>query len=269
MIDLLPTWFVLGVAGVLGALVGSYLNVVAWRVPQGQSTAWPPSACPSCRHTIRAIDNIPLLSWLMLRGRCRDCLAPISAQYPLVEAGMAALFVTGVLALRDEMPVLVMLAVLALAAGGTALTIIDLEHHRLPIRVTLGTAAVVAALLVAHSATSGDWVPLLWSAVGAVAFFVAYFALLVVYPAGMGAGDVKLAPLLGGVLGWFGITHLVVGFFAPFLVGGLVVAGLAVRGKVQRGTGIPFGPSMVLGTLLAVVVAPELAGWYLSVTGLA
>lgn len=240
-------------AGVLGLLIGSFLNVVIWRVPRGESVRRPPSACPGCGRRIRARDNVPVLSWLVLRGRCRDCSAPISARYPLVEVLTAACFVAVVARFGVEHPgVWAIPAFGYLAAIGVALTWIDLDTHRLPDAIVLPSYVVAAALLALASAGAGDWGAALRGLIGGAVLFAFYFLLLVVYPAGMGFGDAKLAGVLGLYLGWLGWGALVVGAFAAFLVGGVFAIGLLIARRAGRRSGIPFGPWMVLGAAIGI-----------------
>lgn len=246
--------------GVMGLLIGSFLNVVVWRVPRGASVVSPPSACPGCDHEIRARDNVPVFSWLLLRGRCRDCSEPIAARYPLVEAATASLFV--VVALRIgwswALP-----AFLYLAAIGLALALIDLDTHRLPDAIVLPSYPVAAALLVLASWGEGDWAALVRAAIGGAALWVLYFALAVAKPGGMGFGDVKLAGVLGLYLGWVGWGALVVGAFAAFLLGGIFSIGLLLSGRAGRGSGIPFGPWMIAGAAIGVLVGEAVWSAYL------
>lgn len=250
-------------AGILGLLIGSFLNVVVWRVPRGESVVSPPSACPRCGHRIRPWDNVPVVSWLVLRGRCRDCAAPIAIRYPLVEAGTAVAFgaVAAWVGLSWALP-----AWLYLAAVSIALGLIDLEAHRLPDVIVLPSYPVALALLALGAADPGgtaDWVALLHAAIGGAAFFAVYFAILVVYPAGMGFGDVKLAGVLGLYLGFVGWGALVVGWFAAFLLGGLFSLGLVAARRAGRRSSIPFGPWMLAGAWLGAVLGPALWDGYL------
>jgi leader peptidase (prepilin peptidase)/N-methyltransferase len=245
---------------VLGLLVGSFLNVVVWRVPRGESVVHPPSACPGCGREIRPRDNVPVLSWLLLRGRCRDCGTTISARYPLVEAATAVLF--GLVALH--LPAWAVPAYAYLAAIGVALALIDLDTHRLPNAIVLPSYPVLAALLALASWGEGDWPALLRAAVGGLALWVAYCAMWVAYPRGMGFGDVKLAGLLGAALAWLGWGPFAVGAFAAFLLGGVFSIGLLLTGRASRGTGIPFGPWMLLGAAVGVAVGEPLWDAYLS-----
>ena len=240
-------------AGVVGLAVGSFLTVVAHRVPQRLSVVAPRSACPRCGTTIRWYDNVPVVSWVLLRGRCRECAAPISARYLAIESGTAALFVA--MALR--FPVgseagWALPAYLYLAGLAVVLTVIDLAERRLPDAIVLPSYPVAAVLLVAASGGSGDWSALGRAAVGGVILWALYFVLMVVRPGGMGFGDVKLAGLIGTYLAWLGWGTLVVGAFAAFLLGGLFAVALLLTGRAGRASRIPFGPWMLLGALIGV-----------------
>lgn len=243
----------------LGLVVGSFLNVVVWRVPRGESVVAPPSHCPSCGHPVRVRDNVPVVSWLLLRGRCRDCGAAISSRYPLVELLTAALFAL-VAAHFGADPALP--AYLYLGALGVALALIDLEVRRLPNALVLPSYPVVLLLLGAAAAVERDAGSIARAVAGGAALFGLYFLLALAYPAGMGFGDVKLAGLLGLGLGWLGWDSLVVGAFAGFLLGGLVGAALIAVRRAGRKTAIPFGPFMLLGALLGVVAGPSIAASY-------
>ena len=276
-------------AGLLGLAVGSFLNVVVWRIPQGASVVSPPSACPVCTHPIRARDNIPVLSWLLLRARCRDCGTPISARYPLVEAATALAFAgVAVSVLRSvgrpegsspggqlspdalpELPALLLLpALLYLAAITIALALIDLDTHTLPNRIVLPAYPIGVLLLVVATIASGDWGDLLRASIGAAALFAFYLVLVLVYPGGMGLGDVKLAGVLGLFLGYLGWPALVIGAFAAFVLGGLYAIVLLVTRRVARTGGIPFGPWMLAGAWVGILGGTPLAHSYLTLVGL-
>jgi leader peptidase (prepilin peptidase) / N-methyltransferase len=250
--------------GVVGLLVGSFLNVVVWRVPRGGSVVAPPSACPSCDTRIRARDNVPVVSWLVLQGRCRDCSTPISARYPLVEASTGVLF--ALVGLRFG-PSWALPAFLYLAAIAVALALIDLDTHRLPDAIVLPAYPVTAALLVLASWGTQDWGALVRAGIGGAVLFGLYFALAVAKPGGMGFGDVKLAGVLGGALAWIGWGALVVGGFAAFLLGGLFSIGLLLTKRAGRTSGIPFGPWMLLGAAVGVAVGEPLWQGYLRLIG--
>lgn len=251
-------WLVLGCL-VFGLVIGSFLNVVVWRVPRGESIVSPPSACPSCGHQIRAYDNIPVLSWLVLHGRCRDCGEPISMRYPLVELGTACLFAVAalVIGLDWALP-----AYLYFAAIAVALSLIDLDTKKLPNAIVLPSYPVALALLLLPAALDPAWDSYVRALLGAVALFAFYFLLAFVYPAGMGFGDVKLAGVIGLYLGWLGWGPLIVGAFLGFLLGAVVGGGLMVARRAKMKTAIPFGPFMLLGAWLAVVWGQPLADLY-------
>lgn len=259
---------ILLLAGVLGLAVGSYLNVVVWRVPRGLSTVSPRSACPDCSRPIMARDNVPLLSWVLLRGRCRGCGARISARYPLVEAGGAVAF-GGVAALLGA-ELLTLPAHLYLAALTLCLVLIDIEHHRLPDKIVLPTYPVSVALLAlaSWSGTSWDGAAMLRALVGGGALFLFYFLVMFVYPRGMGFGDVKLAGVLGLYLAWWGWGSLLVGAFSAFVVGGAFALVLVLSGRANRGSKVPFGPWMLLGAWLGILAGEPIATWYLELVGL-
>jgi leader peptidase (prepilin peptidase)/N-methyltransferase len=258
-------WAVL--AGVLGLAIGSFLNVVIYRVPAGESIVHPPSRCPSCGATIRNRHNVPVIGWLVLRGRCYDCHAPIRPRYPIVELITGLLFFAvtwRVLAL--DLPAAVP-AYLYFAAIGIALTMIDVDHKRLPDKIVLPSWAVVAALLTLASVKTGDWGALGRAGIGAAGLFALYFALAFIYPAGMGMGDVKLAFVLGGVLAYLSWRAFGVGAFGGFLLGSLGGVVLMASGRGGRKSAIPFGPYMIAAALLAIFVAHPVAQAYLNLIG--
>jgi leader peptidase (prepilin peptidase) / N-methyltransferase len=242
-----------------GLFVGSFLNVVIHRVPIGESVVRPRSRCPGCGTQLAEYDNIPVVSWLVLRGRCRTCGQRISVRYPIVEALTALVF--GLFAWHFGW-VWVLPAFLYLAAVGIALAAIDIDTKRLPDAIVKPSYAVAAVLLGGAAALDRDWHALERVALGGLALFAFYLVLLVVYPAGMGWGDVKLAGVLGMYLGWLGWGSLVVGGFLGFLLGGVLGAALMLAGRAGRKTKIPYGPYMILGTFLAVFYGERIAHWY-------
>ena len=250
---------VLAVAAVLGLAVGSFLNVVIHRVPRDESLVRPGSRCPHCGSAVRRRHNVPVFGWLLLRGRCADCRAPISARYPLVEAGTAVLFVavTARFGLSWELP-----AYLYLAAIAIALAAIDLDVLRLPNAIVLPSYAVAAVLLAPAAVAHGDGAALLRGLIAAAGLWL-FYRILALVPRGMGGGDVKLAPLLGFHLGFLGWSAVAVGAFVPFLLGGVIGAGLLASRLAGRKSRIPFGPAMLAGAFLAVFAAAPIADWYL------
>jgi leader peptidase (prepilin peptidase)/N-methyltransferase len=257
---LLPT-----LLGALGLLIGSFLNVVVHRVPAGLSLVSPGSACPVCTHPVRPRDNVPVVSWLLLGGCCRDCGTPISVRYPMVELATGLLF--ALTAWRFGSSPYTAAALVVMAAG-VALFMIDLDHLRLPFAVT-GAAAVgtVLALAVDVVVRGPQAVPTallstaIWLAVyGGIWFFTA--------GRGMGLGDVALAPVLGLALGWLGWGTSVVGLAMGFVIGAVVGAVLIASGRHQRGARVPHGPFLLSGAAVGLFVGAPLWDGYLRVVGL-
>jgi leader peptidase (prepilin peptidase) / N-methyltransferase len=239
----------------LGLAIGSFLNVVIYRVPRGLSVVSPRSACPSCDTPILERDNIPVISWLLLRGRCRNCHEPISAQYPLVELACAGLF-AGTAArfgYNWALP-----AFLVLFAGLLALSVIDVERLILPKVIVWPLSFAVAVLLVVASAATGEWHDLLIGAVCGAAWFIVFYAMFVISPRLIGFGDVRLAPVLGLALGWLGWRYVLLGFFGANLIGAVIGVALIASHKMSRQQQIPYGVFLALGCALAVFAGPEL-----------
>lgn len=251
-------------AGLLGLVVGSFLNVVIHRLPQGESLIRPGSRCGSCGTAISARHNIPVLGWLLIRGRCAHCGAPVSVRYPLVELGTGLLFAALFWRLWDLGSLSALPAYLYFAAIGVALSMIDLDTRRLPNSITLPSYPVLAVLLTLASAVDGDWWALARAGIGAVALFAFYLLLALVYPAGMQFGDVKLAGLIGGVLGFLSWSALIVGAFCGFFFGAVVGVALVALGRAGRRSAVPFGPFMIAGALFAVFAGTAVARLYLS-----
>ncbi|TFB87094.1 prepilin peptidase [Cryobacterium algoricola] len=270
------------VSAILGVVIGSFLNVVVYRVPNGLSIVSPPSACPRCGAAIRPYDNIPVVSWLVLRGKCRQCKTAISTRYPLVELGTGLAFAAvSVWALATRFPEdvwgasgtdlivggLVLAAYLYLAAVSIALALIDLDVHRLPNGIVLPGYAVGALLLGAASVIGGDYSALLGGAIGLVVLWAAYFLMAFFYPGGMGLGDVKLAGVLGLFLGYLGWGELIIGAFAAFLLGGIFGIALLISRRANRKSGIPFGPWMLMGAWVGIFCGEAIWSGYLSLIG--
>jgi leader peptidase (prepilin peptidase) / N-methyltransferase len=241
-------------AAVVGAIFGSFLNVVAYRLPRGESLSRPRSRCPQCQPPTKPYDNVPVLSWLALRGRCRTCRAPISARYPLVEAMTGLLCALVVIAKGPDEDALLGLALVLLLVP---ITLIDLDHRIIPNRLTL-TGAIVAPALLALTAPEAIPEHLIAGAAGGGFFLLAALA----YPRGMGMGDVKLAAVLGLFLGRAVGPAVFVALVAGTLVGAAVIA----RKGAQEGrkTAVPFGPFLALGGVVALFAGDAMADWYLS-----
>jgi leader peptidase (prepilin peptidase) / N-methyltransferase len=239
------------VAGLLGALVGSFLNVVAHRVPLGESIVSPGSRCPECGAPVKPYDNVPVVSWLLLRGRCRSCGTRISPRYPLVELATALVFaaVVGIRGFDNDL-----VLELPLVAALIALAAIDFDHKLLPNAIVYPLAAygAIATLLVDR----GDLVENLAAGAGAFAFLL---AAVVAYPRGMGMGDVKLAGAMGLYLGLSVIPALLVAFLSGSVVGVVI---LAREGAAGRKKAVPFGVFLALGGIAGVLAGPELIDVY-------
>ena len=239
-------------AGVLGAIVGSFLNVVAYRLPRRESLITPPSRCPGCDTPVKPYDNIPVLSWLLLRGHCRACGTAISVRYPLVEAATGALCVGAVLSGGSSAHVALHIALILLVVPAA---LIDLEHRIIPNRIT-GLGAVLALALGLALDPGGE--PGRLIAAAAAGGFLLLAALA--YPGGMGMGDVKLAAMMGLFLGAAVAPAILIALVTGTLVG---VAIIARKGAAAgRKTAVPFGPFLALGALTAVFAGQALVDVY-------
>lgn len=264
---------------VMGSAIGSFLNVVIYRVPLGLSVVSPPSACPGCSSEISPRDNVPVLSWLALRGKCRSCRTAISARYPIVEALTGILFIAVAVQFlpavtnAETVPqvvsgVIVLVAFLYFMATSVALAAIDLDVHRLPNRIVLPGYVVAGTLLGAAAILGSDLDALIRAAAGGAIFFIFYLALAFAYPGGMGLGDVKLAGVIGIFLGFLGWQELIVGAAAAFILGGIASVFLIIIRKAGRRSGIPFGPWMLGGAWVAIFAGSTIASAYLALVGL-
>jgi leader peptidase (prepilin peptidase)/N-methyltransferase len=241
-------------AGLFGALIGSFLNVVAYRLPRKESVVRPASRCPGCGTPIKPWDNIPVLSWLLLRGRCRHCGTRISARYPLVELATALLCAAVVLDKGADEDALLGLALVILLVP---VTLIDLDFRIIPnVLMLIGTVVAIALVLIVDP---DGIVEHLIAGVAAGGFFL---LAAVAYPAGMGMGDVKLA----GVLGLFLGREVGVALFAALIFGSVVGALIIARkgAKEGRKTAVPFGPFLALGGVLALFAGDPIVDWYLN-----
>jgi leader peptidase (prepilin peptidase)/N-methyltransferase len=236
-----------------GLLAGSFVTVVAHRVPRGESIVAPRSRCPGCGVQIAAYDNVPVLSWLLLGGRARCCDARISSRYPLTELILGAVYATTVLVLWDD-PGEVALGLVFVTALA-AITLTDLEHRIIPNKVLL--AAALTGLAIAAATDPGS---LPERAVAAVAAGGLLFAAALAYPRGMGMGDVKLAAVMGLFLGRDVAPAILVALLAGSVVG---LAMIARHGAAARKQAIPFGPFLALGGVVGLLVGDQLIDWYL------
>ena len=239
--------------GLLGVLLGSFLNVVAHRLPLGESLSRPRSRCPRCRTPIRPYDNVPVLSWLVLRGRCRTCGTPISARYPLVEAVTGVLCVLVVLAHGADRDALLGLVFVLLLVP---VTLIDLDHRIIPNPLMLVGAVAAPAILLATA--PGELLEHGLAALAAGGFFL---LAALAYPRGMGMGDVKLAAVMGLFLGRAVGPAIFVALVAGTLIGAAIIARKGAR--EGRKTAVPFGPFLALGGLVALFAGDAIVDWYL------
>jgi leader peptidase (prepilin peptidase)/N-methyltransferase len=247
------TFMAVALAAIGGLVIGSFLNVVAYRLPRDESLVSPGSRCPSCGTPVKPYDNLPVIGWLLLRGRCRACGASISARYPIVEALTAALFVSVVLvkhSARDIALGLVLVSVLI------PIALIDFERRIIPNKITYPAAVaaiVIGLVLSAHRVPA----QLIGGAAGGLGFLLIVLA----YPRGMGMGDVKLAFVLGLYLSLW----VVIAVFVAVLAGAVVGIAIMARVGVSKGrkTAVPFGPFLALGGVLALLGGPGILHAYL------
>lgn len=239
------------VAALFGLVIGSFLNVIIHRVPLKESIVWPASHCPACGTDIQPRDNVPLLSYILLRGRCRSCQARISPRYPAVEALTALLFGAAAyefgLSFRFVAALILIGALIALA--GT-----DLEHRLLP-NAIVGPAALAGLAFSVLAEPTRWWVYL----VSAVAIAGGLFVIAMIFRGGMGMGDVKMGGMLGAILGPYAALAVFAGAFVGALTGGILMA----AGKMERRTALPFGVFMAVGGIITLFFGPELWGTYL------
>lgn len=252
--------FVAAVCSVLGLVVGSFLNVVIHRVPNNQSVVAPRSSCPSCGTELANRDNIPVVSWLVLRGRCRTCGTAISKQYPLVELATGLLF--GLMGLRFG-ETWALGGFLFWTAGLVALSVVDLHTYRLPNRILYPTLATTSFLLVAAAVLHRDARGAAEAAAGGVIAFLLLFVVYFASPKAMGFGDVRLAGLVGVALGWVELPLVGIGLLLSFVFASVVGIGLMAAGKRSRKDRVPFGPFLAAGSLVAVLLSEPILTLYL------
>ena len=251
--------------GVLGLIFGSFANVVIYRVPRGESLSRPPSACPSCGAPIKPWDNIPVVSWLLLRGRCRSCGAPISRRYPLVELAMGVLFAAVGWRIGLDWS---LAGFLLFAWTLLVVSVIDVDTRRIPNRLIYPLTPALLALMVGAAVLAGTPRRSVDVVIGGVAAFVVLLVIALIQPRGMGMGDVKLAGFIGVALGYLGIGMVVLGIFGGFLVGGVVSIVLLVTRARGRRDMIPFGPYLAAGALATLLFGRPILDAYLRSLGL-
>jgi leader peptidase (prepilin peptidase) / N-methyltransferase len=238
--------------GIFGAIFGSFLNVVAYRLPRHESIVFGVSHCTSCGSPIKPYDNIPVLSWLLLRGRCRNCSARISPRYPLIEASAALLCVGAVISHSSATGIALSISLVLIVLP---VAVIDLEHRIIPNKIT-APGAVLAVVLGSALDPGGEPTRLIAGAAAAGFLLVAALA----YPGGMGMGDVKLAGVIGLLLGKSVIPAILIALLTGVVVGMIVMARKGVRDG--RKTAVPFGPFLALGATVCIFAGPALIDWY-------
>lgn len=256
---------------ILGCFLGSFLGVVIWRVPNHISIVNPKrSFCANCNAQIAWYDNIPLLSYMVLGGRCRHCKERIPLRCPAQEA-LTGLCMAAVVygAVAGEYSWWALPAFLYLMAISIVVAYMDIDHHIILNVIVLPSYAVSIVLLALASGMTNNWGALGRAVICGAILYVFYFVLSIIWAGGMGDGDVKLAFLLGMNMGWLGWKQFIVGAFMAFIVGGLLALIQMVRKKVSIHGGIPFGPSMVVGAWIGVFAGQVIADLYLRIVGLA
>lgn len=238
----------------LGLCIGSFLNVIIDRLPQGQSVVRGRSYCPRCSHQLAWCDLIPVLSFVLLRGRCRYCHKPISIQYPLVELATGVVFVLGVVSQCQ---------IILYSLFLIPIFVIDLKHGLIPDRLVIPGILLVAGgrLLVAGWGIWREITPLLWTLAGSLVLYSSFFILHSLFRGrALGGGDVKLVFLVGLITGW---PNMIVAVFSAFLTGALVSVILVLFKKKSFGETVPFGPFLVIGTYIALFWGSDIIEWYL------
>ncbi len=252
----MPLWFWVSVAFVAGAIIGSFLNVVIYRVPEKKSLVKPPSHCPKCNANIKPYDNIPIFSWLILGGHCRNCKQSISARYPIVEFITAVLYAAVVFTAR---PITASLSECVAVSGMLVATVVDFERMRIPTKVIYATFLIGFPLLVVPTIQDGQWWRLgIAAACGAGGGLVFFLFFLLLPPGGFGLGDVRLIAMQSAFLGWFGWRVAVSAVIVGFIAGGFIAMFLLATGIKKMKDKIPFGPYLALGALIMFYLVPVL-----------
>lgn len=263
--SVLPTGFYVLLFGLFGIVFGSFLNAVIYRVPNRISLNGR-SACPKCKAMIKAYDNIPVFSWLILRGKCRNCKEKISIRYPLIELANSLAWI-GLYFRIGVHPILFLL--LVMSSISITLVMIDFDTMTLPEVIVLPSWLIVGVSLTAIAYTNHSWHPLKSAGIAALYWGVFYFGLWFLYGGkGVGFGDVQLAPVLGALVGWFSLPASYIGLFSVFVIGGIPAVILLALKKVDRKTQIPYGPILIIGTWVGILWGVDISHFYLHLLGL-
>jgi len=252
--------FRIAMALLLGLVFGSFLTVAIHRIPAGESILRPRSRCPACGTPLRNVDNIPVISWLALRGRCHSCQARISPVYPLTELATGVLFVGVALRFEDPWQAVLLAPFLGLLM---AISVIDARTKKIPNRLVYPALLAAAVVIVVGDLAGGD-LDAVSAAIGFLVYGLGLLIVALIAPKGMGMGDVKLAALIGLVLGSLGLEYVAVAAGVGVMLGGLgAIVALVLLGA-SRKTGIPFGPFLAAGAAVATFAAEPIADAYLS-----
>jgi leader peptidase (prepilin peptidase)/N-methyltransferase len=250
----------LAVFGLFGLAFGSFLTVVVHRVPRRESIVRPGSRCPRCGTPLRARDNVPVLGYLLLRGRCRACKQRISPAYPLIELASGALFVATAIEFENDLVAAIVAPFLGVMI---ALAVIDIRYKILPNRIVY-PSLVIGAAAIAIGAVLDGGVDAARAAIGFAVYGGSLLLLALLYPAGLGMGDVKLVALIGLVLGSLSLAHVGVAAGVGIAAGGVFGVGALLVRRAGRKTQMPFGPFLAAGAVVAAFLGPEIADLYLS-----
>jgi leader peptidase (prepilin peptidase)/N-methyltransferase len=248
------------ICAVLGLLVGSYLGVVADRVPEGRTTSGGRSACDACGATLRWFELVPVVSWSIQRGRCRKCRAPVSGVSTAMEVVTAGLFAALAAHFGSQWA---LGGFLVIAGGLVVLTVIDLRTHTLPRRIIYATTVLALPFLIVGALREDEAVRLQWALYGSLGALLFFVVLYVGWRGSMGDGDVRLAALIGLFLGWIGPMHVPVGLFLGFLAGAVVGSVRVARGSAGAKTRLAFGPYLALGAVATIFVGHPLIRFWL------
>lgn len=267
------------IAAVYGLIFGSFANAVAYRVPTGE-TLWSRSHCPKCDAQITAGQNIPVISWLVLRGKCANCKNPISIQYPAIELLTSILF--GLMAWKTVSlygasdnwhtysiltAALIGIVLCYFAFIGVVLSIIDIKTMRLPTVLIYPTFIFSVVLLSASAWFLGDLSKIAWMLIGGAGSFIVYFIIWFLFPKGFGFGDVRLILLTGSILGWFSLGHAVLGLILPFIILSIVALPLMITKILTRKTKVPLGPWIIAGAIISILFGDIIINTYLTIGG--
>jgi leader peptidase (prepilin peptidase)/N-methyltransferase len=251
--------FVVALVGAFGLGVGSLLTMLINRLPRDESLLWPSSHCMTCDEPLKARHTVPVLSWIVLRGRCAFCRQRISLRYPLVELGTGALFaaITVRFGATVQLP-----AYLYLAAVGVVLGLVEFDVRRVPDSIVLPSYVVSVLLLMPAGAASADWRTATRALVSMALLWLVFFAMALAYPSAVAFGDAKFAGLIGLYLGWLSWGTFVIGAFAAFVIAAVGQGTVAIRGRSGTAQAVPFAPCLVGAAVLALFVAVPITSWY-------